>query len=104
METQASHWKIYDYDVSYSYNAIEADLIRLGATPEEADALTDILWEEGWSLLFPVPRSIVDDAMTSISSKEDPERQGTCGRFSDAYLNDRINWYREFRAPGAEVQ
>jgi hypothetical protein len=102
METP--HWKIYDYDVSYSYNAIEADLIRLGATPKEADALTDILHQEGWSLLFPLPQSIADDAMTSISHKEDPDRQGTCGRFSDAYLNDRINWYREFRAPRAEVQ
>jgi hypothetical protein len=77
METK--HWKIVNDVVLYDYTQIEADLIRLGATPEEADALTDILHEEGWG-----------------------EDWGDNGQFSDDYLRHKIWWYREFRAPGEE--
>lgn len=35
----------YDYD----YPAIEAALVELGATPEEADRMTDSLHEQGWT-------------------------------------------------------
>jgi hypothetical protein len=34
--------------VTYDYKAIERDLVVLGATPAEADALTEVLHVEGW--------------------------------------------------------
>jgi hypothetical protein len=82
METMKTHWKIVNDVMVYDYDAIEADLTRLGATPEEADGLTTILHEEDWS----------------------EEWGDQSGRFSDDYLKHKIWWYREFRAPGAEVR
>jgi hypothetical protein len=69
------HWKIVNDVVLYDYTQIEMDLIRLGATPEEADALTDILHEEDW----------------------EGNRGDQPGQFSDDYLRHKIWWYREFR-------
>jgi hypothetical protein len=71
------HWKIVNDVVLYDYTQIEMDLIRLGATPEEADVLTDILHEEGWG--------------------EQPGWGNQSGRFSDNYLEHKLAWYREFR-------
>jgi hypothetical protein len=82
MKMETKHWKIVNDVVLYDYTQIEVDLIRLGATPEEADAMTTILHEEDWG--------------------EDWGDQS--GQFSDDYLKHKIWWYREFRAPGAEVQ
>lgn len=55
-----------------NYQEIEEGLIRLGATAEEADALTDILHEEGWG------------------GEEDSE-------LTDEVLSAKIDWLREFR-------
>jgi len=37
-----------DNSVTYDTEAIEAKLVELGATPEEADRMTDGLHEQGW--------------------------------------------------------
>jgi hypothetical protein len=76
-----THWKVINDVVVYDYDAIEADLVRVGATFSEAAGLTDILDDEGWG--------------------EQLDPSGF--RFSDEYLMTKLAWYREFRAPG-EVQ
>jgi hypothetical protein len=83
MKMETKHWKIVNDVVVYDYDAIEADLLCLGATFSEAAGLTDILDDEGWG------------------EQLDPSGSG---RFSDQYLMTKLAWYREFRAPGAEVQ
>lgn len=55
-----------------NYNEIETALIRLGATEDEADALTDILHIEGWG------------------GREN-------GALTDEVLSNRIEWLRECR-------
>jgi hypothetical protein len=65
--------------INYDLAAIEAALERLGATYAEADALTEILHEEGWGGI-----------------------EETCNRggvdIDDATLRGRLEWYREERA------
>jgi len=78
------HWNV-DYDgVRYDYEAIKNDLRRLGATEEEAEGLTDILHLEGWG------ECVGDEYLSD--------------HFTDAELESKLLWYREFRAPDAEVR
>jgi hypothetical protein len=77
------HWTVDYYGVKYDYEAIRADLIRLGATEEEADGLTEILHLEGWG------ECVGDEYLSD--------------HFTDEQLEHKILWYREFRAPDAEV-
>lgn len=60
----------------YDYDAIETALVKLGATEQEADALTDVLHEEGWGGV----EDTQDDA-----------------DFSDETLTHMLAWLRENR-------
>ena len=60
-----------------NYDEIEAALVNLGASPAEADGLTDILHEEGWG--------------------GDEE-----GELTDQLLSQMIDWYRQFRGDDAD--
>lgn len=70
--------------IEYDYAAIARALCAHGATEAEAEALTDILHEEGWG---------------GTEALED----GQAARdFSDFELEVAIAWYRENRGPGAD--
>jgi len=62
-----------DDGITYDYKAIERDLVALGATAAEADALTEILHVEGW---------------------------GGCEDTSDPQLGNMLAWLRENRTVG----
>lgn len=59
-------------ELTPSYSQIEKSLIRLGATAEEADGMTDILHTEGWG--------------------------GDESDITDEVLAKKLSWYRENRA------
>lgn len=65
----------------YDFQLIATSLLAVGATPEEADGLLEILDTEGWGATEPQPDGI----------------EGA-GNFSDADLRAKLDWYRSERA------
>jgi hypothetical protein len=73
---KTKHWEIVNDVMVYDYDAIEADLIRLGATPEEAASLATVLCSE--------------------RSREN-WGTGAAGNFTDNYMRFKLWAYRGSR-------